>query len=136
MITQLTCALALALGPQQTPADFDYLPGTWAMIKDGFSFTIEIEPIMQGTALRSTMTLDENNRQIATSIYAFDAGTGSWTRTQFSNTGQRSTFVGGAKPDALVSGASARARALSAGLRASLRGRVRDGLAVARRCAE
>ncbi len=74
---------------------FSFLPGTWEMRKDGFSFTVRVEPILDGLGYRQTLLLDENNREVAESMYTFQVEHKSWTRTQFSRTGQMTRFESG-----------------------------------------
>lgn len=87
-------ALLLTLFAQQSPADLAFLPGTWAMEKDGFTFTVTAEAILDGNGYRTATVLDENGRTVETSIYTFDIADRLWTQTLFTSVGQRSTFVG------------------------------------------
>jgi TolB protein len=94
----LSFALALfcvdGLPAQQSATDLDFLPGSWSMKKDGFSFTVHIEPLFGGRAYAETSILDENNRVVTLSILAFDEAGNRWTRTQINRAGERATFVG------------------------------------------
>ena len=72
------------------------------MTKDGFSFTVRIEPILGGLAYQSTQLLDDNNVEIATSVFSFSTRNQRWSRTQFNNVGARSTFDGVPSEDGIA----------------------------------
>ncbi len=86
--------LLLAAAPQDPRDDFAFLPGTWAFEKDGFSFTVTGEELFDGSAFRTTMVLDETNRVVGSSVYAFDPVEELWMHTQFSASAARATFTG------------------------------------------
>jgi Tol biopolymer transport system component len=91
-----------AAGAQQSPGDLEFLSGTWANVKDGFSFSVQIEPILGGLGYSSSVILDENNQEVSRAIYAFDAQEDLWTRTQFNQAGQVASFVGAPSDDGIA----------------------------------
>jgi len=80
----------------------DFLPGTWATRKDGLSMTVDVEPVLGGTAYLARTVLDDNGAEILAWLLAWDARGGRWLRTDFTPSGGRATFVGSPAAGALA----------------------------------
>ncbi len=92
----------LVLNVPSDGTEFDFLNGTWTHVKDGMSLTTRFEPILDGSAIQSTTWMDDSNRIITTSILTFEPRASVWTKTQFLNSGNRVTFVGGQEQDGIA----------------------------------